>query len=187
MKIELAANIINSKYKEGSRWLIYCEDQEQMSSVAEAIRSKGISCSEYYSEMDGDRDSTIERFSELGGIVAAIKCLDEGVNIPSVDHALILASSQNPREFIQRRGRILRQNLGKHFAEIHDTIIVPPPQEEANEEPPEANILKTELARAIRFSESAANRSSLYVLYKIADKAGVKNIEQLADSGIEEN
>lgn len=185
-KIELAANIIEKLFVEGSRWLVYCEDKEQMSSVAESIRRKGISCSEFHSEMAADRSSTLTRFDELGGILVAIKCLDEGVDIPSASHSLILASSRNPREFIQRRGRILRKSPGKHFAEIHDALIIPP-QEEDSAEPPEANILKTELARALRFAQSAANYSSIYSLYEIADKAAIKNVEQLADSGFEED
>jgi len=44
-------------------------------------------------------------FENHGGIVVSIRCLDEGIDIPAVSHALILASSKNPREYIQRRGR----------------------------------------------------------------------------------
>ena len=58
--------------------------------------------------------------------LVAMKCLDEGVDVPSTRTAYILASSSNPKEFIQRRGRILRQSLGKEHAEIHDLIAVPP-------------------------------------------------------------
>ena len=58
--------------------------------------------------------------------LVAMKCLDEGVDVPSTRTAYILASSSNPKEFIQRRGRILRQSPGKEHAEIHDLIAVPP-------------------------------------------------------------
>lgn len=185
-KVDLAANIINNQYIAGSRWLIYCEDKEQMTNVAASIRKMGINCSEYFSSMKSDKESTLGRFSSLGGIIVAIRCLDEGVNIPSVDHALILASSKNPREFIQRRGRILRQVPGKYFAEIHDVIITPPRQEEENE-PPEVNILKTELARVKKFAESAANRNTVYEIYRIADQAGIPDIDNLIDFGQEED
>lgn len=55
----------------------------------------------------------------------AIKCLDEGVNIPSIKTAFILASTTNPKEYIQRRGRVLRLAKGKDFAEIYDFLTLP--------------------------------------------------------------
>ena len=55
----------------------------------------------------------------------SIQCLDEGVNIPSISHGIILASSNNPRQFIQRRGRMLRLSKGKQFAHIWDALVVP--------------------------------------------------------------
>lgn len=58
-------------------------------------------------------------------ILAAIKCLDEGVNIPNIKTAFILSSTTNPKEYIQRRGRILRLSENKKFSEIHDYIVVP--------------------------------------------------------------
>jgi superfamily II DNA or RNA helicase len=184
-KVELAAKILKTNFSLSTSWLVYCDDQEQMGNVAQAIRDQGLTCSEYFSEMNGDREATLGRLNSLGGIVVAIKCLDEGVNIPSLTSALILASSKNPREYIQRRGRILRFSPGKHFAEIHDALVIPPAIENA-EEPMGANLIKTELARAIRFSQSASNRNSLYELFAIADKAGLKNVDDLADSGTEE-
>ena len=50
--------------------------------------------------------------------LVAIKCLDEGVNIPNIHTAFILASSTNPKEYIQRRGRVLRKAPGKDYAVI---------------------------------------------------------------------
>ena len=58
-------------------------------------------------------------------VVTAIKCLDEGVNIPSIRTAFIMASTRNPREFIQRRGRLLRRSPNKDYAEIYDMITLP--------------------------------------------------------------
>lgn len=52
--------------------------------------------------------------------LAAIRCLDEGVDVPSTRTAYLLASSSNPREFIQRRGRVLRRAPGKDHATIYD-------------------------------------------------------------------
>ena len=59
----------------------------------------------------------------------AIRCLDEGVNIPSIKTAFILASSTNPKEYVQRRGRVLRTYKGKDFARIYDFITLPIPIE----------------------------------------------------------
>lgn len=57
--------------------------------------------------------------------LTAIRCLDEGVDIPQLRRAFILSSGTNPKEFIQRRGRILRKYKGKEYAEIYDFIVVP--------------------------------------------------------------
>ena len=55
----------------------------------------------------------------------AIRCLDEGVDIPQLETAIIMSSGTNPKEFIQRRGRILRNAPGKDFAYIYDFIVMP--------------------------------------------------------------
>ena len=57
--------------------------------------------------------------------MAAIRCLDEGINIPSIKSALILSSNDDYREFVQRRGRILRKYDNKAFANIYDVIVLP--------------------------------------------------------------
>jgi superfamily II DNA or RNA helicase len=57
--------------------------------------------------------------------LAAIRCLDEGINIPSIKSALILSSNDDYREFVQRRGRILRKYNGKEFANIYDVVVLP--------------------------------------------------------------
>lgn len=74
-----------------------------------------------------ERETIKQKFAEGKDLqaIAAIKCLDEGVNIPSIKTAFILASSTNPKEYIQRRGRVLRKSEGKSFAEIYDFITLP--------------------------------------------------------------
>lgn len=73
-----------------------------------------------------ERMSLIDAFDkgEISTLVA-IRCLDEGVNIPSIHTALILSSNDNYREFVQRRGRILRKHEGKDHAAIYDVIVLP--------------------------------------------------------------
>lgn len=111
---------------------------------------------------------------ELQALVA-MHCLDEGVDVPSTQTAYILASSSNPRQFIQRRGRVLRKFPGKDFATIYDLIAVPPPRELGELElKAERSILKRELRRFAEFADSALNTQSAYeVIWDLADQYGV--------------
>jgi DNA phosphorothioation system restriction enzyme len=91
----------------------------------------------------------------LQGLVA-IRCLDEGVDIPAIKTAIILASTNNPRQFIQRRGRILRPYPGKKQATLFDMIVIPPKLDRKTWEI-EKKLLDKELARFIEFAELADN------------------------------
>lgn len=73
------------------------------------------------------RATIIDNFQKSNGLqaIVAIKCLDEGVNIPGIRTAFILASTTNPKEYIQRRGRVLRKAENKPFAEIYDFVTLP--------------------------------------------------------------
>ncbi len=92
---------------------------------------------------------------ELQGLVA-IRCLDEGVDIPAIKNAVILASSCNPRQFIQRRGRILRPHPGKERATLFDMIVLPPDLDRNTLEV-ERNLLRKELKRFLEFANLADN------------------------------
>lgn len=93
---------------------------------------------------------------KIQGLVA-IRCLDEGVDIPLVKTAFILASTTNPRQFIQRRGRVLRPYPGKTQAEIFDFIVLPPSDESILEFSVERSILRRELQRYVEFADLAMN------------------------------
>jgi len=93
----------------------------------------------------------------LQGLVA-IRCLDEGVDIPAIQTAVIMASSSNPRQFVQRRGRILRRSQGKERAELFDMIVVPPDLGGELFEV-EKKLLKSELKRFAEFADLALNRA----------------------------
>ena len=96
------------------------------------------------------KEATVDRFEKLGGILLSISCLDEGVDIPSITHALILASSLNPRQHLQRRGRVLRTAEGKLEATIFDALVQP--------DLDQPNILfDQDLDRAYEFSADADN------------------------------
>jgi len=92
---------------------------------------------------------------ELQGLVA-IRCLDEGVDIPTIQTAVILASSSNPRQFVQRRGRILRRAPDKDRATLFDTVVVPPQCDRETWEV-ERNLLRKELKRFVEFADLADN------------------------------
>jgi superfamily II DNA or RNA helicase len=92
----------------------------------------------------------------------AIKCLDEGVNIPAIKTAFILASTTNPKEYIQRRGRVLRLYNGKEYAVIYDFIALPRPLDEVpsltdEQLRREMTLIRNELARAEEFARIALN------------------------------
>ena len=162
-----------SEKREEDHMLIYCGDgkvevKEDVEENVELYRhveavckllgqDLGIRVARFTAEtsMD-DRKARIQQLDQgiLQGLVA-IRCLDEGVDIPSVKTAVILASSGNPRQFIQRRGRILRRNSGKDAAAIYDMIVVPP-KETTNSES-ERNLLKKELRRFVEFADLAQN------------------------------
>lgn len=114
-------------------------------------------------ENRGQRERLLSQFEEgdLQALVA-IRCLDEGVDVPSTRTAYMLASSANPRQFVQRRGRILRQHPGKQVATIHDFVVAPPEAvQEADEESDrfstERSLVRRELERVDLFSEAARN------------------------------
>ena len=103
--------------------------QRQIDAVTSILGHElGMAVSQFTADTSqSERGEILSQFSlgELQAIVA-IRCLDEGVNIPKISRAFILASSTNPRQFIQRRGRILRRAAGKSIAEIFDFVVRPP-------------------------------------------------------------
>ncbi|MES2326286.1 MAG: DEAD/DEAH box helicase family protein [Pseudomonadota bacterium] len=190
-KIGLAADVLRREYENGQRWLVYCEDSGQLAAVTAALSAQGQTVLPYHSAMDGDREQTLRWLSRRGGIVTAIRCLDEGVDIPAVTHALILASSRNPREFVQRRGRVLRKADGKALAFVHDAIVLPPaePAVVATEDEADHDSLTTgELIRAIEFAQFADNPASAADLKAIALTAGIdwRRLTGLGEEDVDE-
>lgn len=116
--------------------LIIFVSPEQLPDVCSLMGKMGINAHQF-TEKEGtvpekkyngrtERQYLIDQFKEkrLKALIA-IKCLDEGIDIPSAKSAILLASSTNPREYIQRLGRILRQCPGKHEANVYDVIVTP--------------------------------------------------------------
>ena len=183
-KTQLAINILKKDFKAGQKWIVYCEDITQLKSVTSAILRElpHIDVREYYADMPGDRRETLRVFALYGGVIVSIKCLDEGVDIPSTTHAIILASSQNPREFIQRRGRVLRLYHGKNYSWLYDAIVIP---DESDEDSVKTDILICgELARAIQFASWSKTSTADTNLRMIAAHYKI-DIEELSKTGTE--
>jgi DNA phosphorothioation system restriction enzyme len=169
---ELKRIIEKNNLIESTHNLVYCGDgsvdtgtnkseQKQISLVTKMLGKKlGMFVNKYIAETPNDKRKLIlNEFSEgkLNALVA-IKCLDEGVDIPAIKRAFILASSTNPRQFIQRRGRVLRRYSGKDKAQIWDFLVIPSPDEvDDSTFNLERNLIKSELKRVIEFTKIARN------------------------------
>lgn len=105
-------------------------------------------------------------------VLVAIKCLDEGIDIPSAQNAILMASSTNPREYVQRIGRVIRYLPGKANATIWDFTIRPCASKLGNSELCEFEkmICEKERARIYDISENAQNNAE--ALKKLYDEMG---------------
>lgn len=92
-------------------------------------------------------------------VLTSMKCLDEGVDVPRAEFAIFCASTGNPRQFVQRRGRILRQHTEKKFAYIHDLVVIPEVSPNSDSYEMERNMLKKELERVNNFASLSENSS----------------------------
>ena len=149
--------------------LFYCgdgstEDEEtgdwmrHVEQISTVLYSRGWKCSHFTSrESREEREQLLASF-RLGIIDAlvAIRCLDEGIDVPACRIAYLLASSRNPKQFIQRRGRILRKSEGKEFAVIYD-FLVKFPQSRVASDACERQLVQAELKRVAEFAKLALN------------------------------
>ena len=154
--------------------LIYCSPQ-QIADVQNILNQRGIIQHKFTCEENlNDRTALLESFDKGNyRVLVAMKCLDEGVDVPSTKTAILMASSTNPREFIQRRGRILRLYPGKKVSTIYDIVVVPEISEHSDPDffEMEASIMSKEIRRYIEFAHSAINSGSAYAqLAPIATK-----------------
>lgn len=107
-----------------------------------------------------DKDNILEQFAKGDiDVLTSMKCLDEGVDVPRAELAIFCASTGNPRQFVQRRGRILRKHDDKPFAYIHDLVVVPEINPESDSYEMERSMLKKELERVNNFASLSENSS----------------------------
>ena len=102
------------------------DDIHIIDEYAQMFKEHGYSYHKYISGLD-DAPSILQNFADGDiQILLSMKCLDEGVDIPRAEHAIFCSSTGNPRQFVQRRGRVLRKCKGKEKARIWDLIVTPP-------------------------------------------------------------
>jgi superfamily II DNA or RNA helicase len=169
-----ATTVENSSYKEG---IVDPEEKRQIDIVVDMLGNDlGMRVHKFTSEENAnEREQLKEDFSQgdMLKVLVAIRCLDEGVNIPGIKTAFILASSTNPKEYIQRRGRVLRKAPNKPFAKIYDFITLPRHLDEplpygANLNS-EYSLIRREYERMEDFARLAENTSEVI---KLQDKIG---------------
>lgn len=204
-KLEALKGLI-SDYSHEKHLLVYCgaaslmndgdgpndvdKDIKQISVVVDMLGNDlGMSVSKFTSEEDmAEREILKKEFSD-GNIQAlvAIKCLDEGVNIPSIRTAFMLSSTTNPKEYIQRRGRLLRLSPGKEFAEIYDLITLPFSVEDASSLPLDEirgmyTLINNELERGFEFARYAHNFSEAQTtLDKVSESYRLDELRMLIE------
>ncbi|MDJ0714948.1 MAG: DNA phosphorothioation system restriction enzyme [Prochloraceae cyanobacterium] len=186
-KLEALRKLMSSRLQT-SHTLFYCGDgyvespavsyRRQLEAVTRILGIElGYRVNTYTFETPlAEREKLRRQFEtgELQGLVA-IRCLDEGVDIPAIKHAVILASTSNPRQFIQRRGRILRPYPDKKNATLFDTIVMPPELDRQTWEV-ERNLLRKELKRFLEFADLADNADEARTkLLSLQEKYGLQS------------
>lgn len=162
--------------------LFYCAPG-QIDEVVKLLGwDKGLSVHRFTAEEDPEKRQLLLNGFAAGEwqALVAMKCLDEGVDVPNTRTAFFLASSSNPREFIQRRGRILRRASGKEFSIIHDLIAVPPSAWDVSQDSAtfesERSVIKRELERFKEFAKLARNKhQAMDVIWDIATRYGLRD------------
>lgn len=162
--------------------LVYCSDGKDpednavksLNNVIEILNDNDIRNRRFTSDDEfALRPDILNNFAD-GSVstLVAIKCLDEGVDVPATRNAIIMASTGNPREYIQRRGRILRPSPGKEFATLYDFMIVPGGSEKYKDS--EHQLFNTEYRRFKEFSDASLNRGeNEAIIREIISKHGI--------------
>jgi superfamily II DNA or RNA helicase len=143
--------------------LIYATDKapQQLKDVNEMLREQGILFHQLTAEETSDRRVTAQILATFqdGGlkVLTAKRVLDEGVNIPQIRRAFILASTTVERQWVQRRGRILRKcdAIGKTHGVIHDFVTLPPVHQLEDQDA--KGLVRSELRRVEEFARLARN------------------------------
>ena len=191
-KIDGIGDFVN-EIEENDHVVVYCGDGRLYDDTGEEIRhirqvKRVLNDMDYKASQFTAQENMMERMELVDAFnkgeisaLAAIRCLDEGINIPSIKSALILSSNDDYREFVQRRGRILRLYDDKESAVIYDVVVLP-----SNDMTEWAKI---ELRRyreyaklSINYDETMDELDNLLVQYGLAEEdVDVYDYEEMED------
>jgi predicted helicase len=144
-------------YSEKEAYDVESEDIHIIDEYAQMFKDQGYSYHKYISGLD-DAPSILQGFANGDiQILLSMKCLDEGVDIPRAEHAIFCSSTGNPRQFVQRRGRVLRQSKEKTKATIWDLVVTPPDITDDSSEL-ERSMFISEVKRIVNFAALADNQ-----------------------------
>ncbi|WP_424353440.1 DEAD/DEAH box helicase family protein [Methanosarcina mazei] len=166
--------------------LVYCSPQ-QIEKSQEIIRSQNTIIQHKFTSEENaikkdpkykgmtEREYLLDNFDKgIYDVLVAIKCLDEGVDIPSTRNAVIMCSSGNPKEYIQRRGRVLRRYPGKEKAVIYDITALPNFSHYRVSYEMEKSMIETQLRRIEEFSKDSLNEYEIInIIFSIKKKYGI--------------
>ena len=160
-------------YAETDNYQVQDEDIHIIDEYATMFKEQGYSYHKYISGLE-DAQKVLQSFANGDiKILLSMKCLDEGIDIPRAEHAIFCSSTGNPRQFVQRRGRVLRKSKGKEKATIWD-LIVTPPDITGGLSNTERSLFTGEVKRIVNFAALADNQIDIFY-------GGLKNIcEQLS-------
>jgi len=171
-------------------WDIEEEDIRIINEYSKIIHDFGYKTYQFLGETK-NRTKILNQFKNGDlEILTAMKALDEGVDIPITKNAIFCASTGNPRQFIQRRGRVLRTHKGKDYANIYDMIVTPSIDLMINEDSElkdmEVRIFKSELRRVANFLYSSENMMEVIndKIRKVAEKYDL-DVFELINENIE--
>ena len=150
------------RYDDLDHLIIFCSPQ-QIKKVLKILKEEGVTPRHRFTSKEkthkdkkfgglSQRQDLLDKFDKgQYKALVAMKCLNEGVDVPSADKVIIMSSTTNPIEYVQRRGRVLRRYPGKNRAYIYDMVIVP-------DDPDADSIIKKEMERMEEFIIIAKNR-----------------------------
>lgn len=194
-------------YQKDDSILVYCgatsveyidkddneQDEKETIAVLDILKNKlNMRAAKFtYEEDKKQREMILDYFVEKKiQALVAVKCLDEGLNIPGIRTAFIMASTTNPKEYIQRRGRVLRLAEGKKYAEIYDFVTLPRSLSELSgltedQLKKDLPIVKNELRRMVEFTRLATHSfAAQQLIWRIEEAYNITD-EDLKNNGEE--
>lgn len=149
--------------------IVYCESIEQLNKAEEIFKGAGISSYVKYHYQVQGRAESLELFKENNcDFILSINCLDQGIDIPSCQNLIMLSGSTNPRQYIQRRGRVLRNYMSKPLVRIFDVLAFPREVSDGY-----LGLVKSQLLRSWEFIAASESPEEKAKLIDIRMKYGI--------------